>query len=30
MINFQEYSALYKQELLSQVIPFWEKYSIDS
>ena len=28
-MNFQEYGNLYHKELIDEIIPFWEKYSID-
>ena len=28
-MKVEEYAQLYKEELLTQVIPFWQKYSID-
>ena len=29
MKNFQEYALFYKKALLEDVMPFWEKYSVD-
>lgn len=29
MESLKQYSSLYKEELLKEVIPFWEKYSLD-
>lgn len=29
MKQLQDYAGLYKSELLQEIIPFWEKYSID-